>query len=220
MSSCKAPFFWRYHFFAIILLGAVFAGIIYIGGLALHAGIQTLEAVQSARMSGQINIQATTLSAWQKCALITVQDPDFYGGLSLKHSLRVALSDTTITHIVARGCLKNYKPGIKGMIQMMVASYLLDRFVSKDDQLTLFLNAVSFDRGSEGGTMVGFENAAGAYFNRSTRQLSEEEYLALIGKIPGPKHFSPQTHPKESSESQAKLRSLVTNHCGSETGVR
>ncbi len=47
-------------------------------GTVWGARVNTPELVRSALSSGWIDMRASDLSAWQKCALLTVQDPGFY----------------------------------------------------------------------------------------------------------------------------------------------
>lgn len=199
---------------------AILAAVGYCAAVVLLANVRTVGQVRTAFASEWIHIRATDLSAWQKCALVTIQDPGFYENPGVRHSLRTAFTNTTIQQIVLRKLyFTDYKPGVTRIVQMLAACDALDRFVSKDDQLTLFVNAASFGRNPIGESITGFAGAANAYFSKSFAQLSEEEYLSLVAMLVDPAHFSPRTHPRENAERQASLKGLLIGRCGGATGM-
>ena len=220
MLPSKAQVFWRYHFLLVAAICAILSGVAYCAGVVLLVNIRIVGQVRTALASDWIHIRATNLSAWQKCALVTIQDPGFFRDPGVRHSFRAAFTNTTITQVVVRKIyFTDYKPGITRIIHMLAACDALDRFVSKDDQLTIFANAASFDRSPGGESIIGFAGAAEAYFNKPFEQLSERQYLSLIAMLIDPTHLNPRTHPKENAERQAKLRSLLIDHCGATTGM-
>jgi len=217
MLGTKAPGFLRFHALLAAVIGAFLAIGAYYAGDVLLVSLQTPELIHSALASDWISIRASDLSAWQKCALVTIEDPNFYADQGVKHSIRAAFTNGTITQTVARKLyLADYKPGIRRMNQMLIACYVLDHIVSKDDQLTLFVNAASFARRSTGETIAGFIHAASEYLNKPFAQLSEEQYLSLVAMLADPERFNPQTHPRESAERVAILKGLVIDRCGRE----
>jgi membrane peptidoglycan carboxypeptidase len=215
----KAPAFWRYHILLVLVSGAILAAVAYYSGIVLLVTVQTRGLVHSALASERIDIRASELSEWRKCALVTVQDPGFYGNPGVGYSFRAAFTGTTITQTVVRKLyFADYKSGIGRINRTMIACYVLEHFASKDDQITLFINAAFFARSPEGESIVGFADAAIAYFNKPFAQLSEDEYLSLVAMLIDPERFNPRTHPRESAERKANIRGLVIDSCGRESG--
>jgi hypothetical protein len=52
--------------------------------------------------SGRIELQSSDLSAWQKCALLTIQDPDFYEHRGVKRPFWKAFTNTSVTQAVVK----------------------------------------------------------------------------------------------------------------------
>ena len=55
----------------------------------------------------------------------------------------------------------------------------------------------------------GFEQAALVYFHKSFRQLTEDEYTALVAMVVAPNVFDLQRHPARNAERVARIRRLV-----------
>ena len=217
MSRSKAPVFLRFHALLAVVIGAILVMVAYCAGDVLLVSLQTPELIHSAMASNWVHIRAADLSVWRKCVLVTVEDPDFYGDPGVRHSIRAAFTNRAITQtVVQKLYFADYKPGIRRMNQKLIACYVLDRIASKDDQLTLFVNAASFGRRSTGEAIVGFTHAAGEYFDKPLAQLSEEQYLSLVAMLADPQRFDPRTHPRESAERVASLKGLVIDRCGQE----
>jgi hypothetical protein len=65
------------HRILLAILGAVILAVIgYHVGTVWRTRVQTPMIVRAALESGRIELRAPDLSAWQKCALLAVQDPD------------------------------------------------------------------------------------------------------------------------------------------------
>ncbi len=217
MSSPKL-LFWRYHLLFVVAVCAILAAVAYCAAVLLLVNIRTVGQARTALASDWIHIRPTDLSGWQKCALVTVQDPHFYENPGVRHAFRVAFTNTALEQIVLRELhFADNKPGITGTIQMMAACDALDRFVSKDDQLTLFINAASFGRDLGGKPINGFAAAANAYFNKSFAQLSGREYLSLVAMLIDPAHLDPRTHARENAERQASFKDILNSRCSAST---
>ena len=76
----------RYHSLLAIVAIVVVAAVSYYAATVWRARVKTPELVRSALSSGWIDMRASDLSAWQKCALLTIQDPDFYEHLGVRRS--------------------------------------------------------------------------------------------------------------------------------------
>ena len=119
--------------------------------------MQTPMLVRAALESGRIELRGSDPSAWQKCALLAIQDADFYEHRGVKRPFWKAFTDTSVTQAVVKHLFfERFKPGIRKIRQTLIARFALDPIVSKDDQLTLFLNVVWFYKSPEGEDIVGF----------------------------------------------------------------
>lgn len=125
--------------------------------------------------------------------LLRVEDPTF----RTNHGVDLATPGAGMTTI-AQGLVKllyfpgGFKPGIGKIRQALIAQYAFDDLVSKDEQLDLYLNATYF--GSVDGKPVhGLEAAARTYFGKASTDLSDDEFLALIGMTIAPNALKPGT---------------------------
>lgn len=147
------------------------------------------EAVQ--RYGHRVSIK--DLSAHHLDILLRIEDPAFYRhrGVDLKTP---GAGMTTIT----QGLVKllyfpaGFERGIAKIKQTLIAEYALNELVSKDDQLELYLNATYF--GSVDGKPVhGIANGAETYFGKPYRDLTDDEFIALIGMTISPNTLKPGT---------------------------
>jgi len=199
-----------------MIAGAFFLAIVgYYAATVWKARLQTPALVRAVLASDRIELRIQELSAWQKCALVAVQDPGFYEHRGVNPSLQKAFTKTTVSQAVVKQLyFDHFRPGIRKIRQTLIARFALDPLVSKDDQLTLFLNVVWFYKNPDGQDIVGFADAAHSYFNKPVTHLSEDEFLSLLAMLVGPARLNPRMHPKENGERVASLRQMVINRCG------
>jgi membrane peptidoglycan carboxypeptidase len=84
--------------------------------------------------------------------------------------------------------------------------------VPKDEQLRLFVN-LAYMGTSNGHSIVGFSQAAQAYFGKNFQNLTDEEYLSLVAVLVAPERFSPRMHPAENKQRVARIRRLLAGSC-------
>lgn len=125
--------------------------------------------------------------------LLKIEDPRFreHRGVDLATP---GAGMTTITQGLAKLLYfpGGFRQGIAKIRQTLIAEYALDHLVSKDEQLELYLNATFF--GSIDGRPVhGLAAAAEAYFKKPFRELSDDEFIALIGMTISPETLKPGT---------------------------
>lgn len=184
----------------------------YYIGTVWQARVRTPALVRSMLASDHVMIQASDLSAWQKYALLSIYDPDFNEHSGTKRPFWKAFTHTTITQAVVKVLyFKHFKPGIRKIRQTLIARYALDPLVSKEDQLTLYINLLGFGQSPDGEKIFGFRDAARFYFDRSVAQLSEDQYLTMIAMLRAPGYFNPRTHPKENAQQVARLKRVISN---------
>lgn len=125
--------------------------------------------------------------------LLKIEDPKFrtHRGVDLATQ---GAGMTTITQGLAKLLYfpGGFQQGIAKIRQTLVAQYALDDLISKDEQLELYLNATFF--GSVDGQPVnGLSAAADAYFGKTYRNLTDDEFIALIGMTISPETLKPGT---------------------------
>jgi membrane carboxypeptidase/penicillin-binding protein len=155
------------------------------------------------------DLKVSDLSQWQLDALLAVEDPNFYNhnGVDLKTP---GAGITTITQgLVKIFYFEEFKPGFDKIKQTLIARFVMDRLVTKDEQLTLFLNYVYL--GNIKGKLVrGFEQAAKAYYNKTVKKLSKDEYLSIVAMIIAPNNFHINDHPEANAERTKRIKKVVS----------
>ncbi|WP_108670700.1 transglycosylase domain-containing protein [Peribacillus acanthi] len=107
---------------------------------------------------------------------------------------------STITQQLARNLFLNHEKTYNRKLSELLYSYQLERNLSKEEILELYLNAIYFQNGA-----YGIEAASQKYFNKSVSKLSEAE-MAFIAAIPNnPNLYNPIKHFEATKERQERL---------------
>lgn len=136
-------------------------------------------------------ITATDLGAQRIALLLKIEDPTFryHRGVDL---VTPGAGMTTISQGLVKLLYfpEGFRPGFAKVKQTLIAQYALHQKLSKDEQLDLYLNATYF--GSIDGKPVhGLPNAASVYFSKTPQNLTEDEFLQLIGMTISPNNLKP-----------------------------
>ncbi len=174
----------------------------------LKARRDTPGIVRAALAPGRIKLPLSALPRRRIDELLKVEDPAF-----LSHSgvdnVTPGAGLTTITQALAKiFYFREFKPGFAKLKQTLVARYALHPLVSKQDQLTLFLNYAYL--GHCGGAEVrGFADAARCYYRKDVARLGEDEYLSLVAMLIAPDAFSPVLNPRANRERVGRIKELA-----------
>lgn len=157
------------------------------------ARAETVDLVHQAFKKHGRQVTIKDLPSRQIDMLIKIEDPMFrkHRGVDLSTP---GAGMTTITQGLVKQLYfpDGFQKGLAKIRQTLIAEYALDDLVSKDDQLELYLNATYF--GSNLGKPVhGIAGAAETYFQKSYRDLSDDEFIAVIGMTISPDTLSPGT---------------------------
>jgi membrane carboxypeptidase/penicillin-binding protein len=157
-----------------------------------------------------------SLSPEQKEILLKVEDPGFYGHSGVDVS-SPGQGMTTITQgLVKLLYFDPFRPGFAKIEQSLIARFALNRHLSKDRQLALFINHAYL--GAHRGRQIhGFTEASLAYFGKPFDALSRDEYIGLVGMLIGPNEFRPD-NPGAYNERVARIKALLAGQC-KPTGV-
>ena len=152
-------------------------------------------------------------------ALIATEDERFYdhSGIDTRSTLRAVFTlgakggGSTITQQLAKALLdqgsKNMmERGIEKIKEWIIA-VKLERNFTKEEIITLYLNAVPF-----GDNVYGIRNASRTFFSKEPDRLNVEEAAVLVGMLKGNYIYNPRTNPKASRERRnVVLGQMVVN---------
>ncbi|MFM2129884.1 MAG: penicillin binding protein, partial [Pseudomonadota bacterium] len=101
-------------------------------------------------------------------------------------SLRIRQGGSTITQQLAKNLFFGPERTIKRKAQEVILALWLERRLSKDQILALYLNRVYFGAGN-----FGIEAAAQSYFGKPAARLTLNEAAMLAGLLKAPSRYSP-----------------------------
>ncbi|HUU50484.1 MAG TPA: PBP1A family penicillin-binding protein [Nitrospinota bacterium] len=139
-----------------------------------------------------------------KEAIISVEDTRFYShrGIDLLGILRAFYSNikagevveggSTITQQLVRSLFFNREKKLSRKIKEILLAIKLERKISKDKILELYLNQIYFGHGA-----YGIEAASQAYFGKSVDEIDLQESALLAGLPQAPSAYSPFINPKK-----------------------
>lgn len=152
------------------------------------------------------------ISRFMKNATVAIEDAEFYEhkGVKPKAFLRATLVNlgtltysqggSTITQQVVKNILLTPEKKISRKLKEWVLSIKLERVLSKEEILTLYLNESPY-----GGNIYGIEEASLAFFGKSARDLtlSESAYIASLPQAPT--YYSPYGNNRDMLEKRKNL---------------
>lgn len=154
----------------------------------------------------------SAFSTQRREALLAVEDPGFYRHHGVDFSTP-GQGMTTITQaLVKRLYFERFTPGFAKLEQSLIARYVLDPAMSKDDQLATFVNRAYFGE-AHGRSIIGFADAARAYHGRAFAALDEREYLSLVAMLMAPNALDPVQHPAQNAERVRRIEALLAGRC-------
>ncbi|NPA39806.1 MAG: PBP1A family penicillin-binding protein [Thermodesulfobacteria bacterium] len=131
-------------------------------------------------------------------AFIAAEDANFYKhrGIDFLGLLRALYKDiihgkivqggSTITQQVVKSLLLTPKRTIRRKIKEMFLAWQIEKYLTKDQILTIYLNHIYFGEGA-----YGVEAAALTYFSKHVWQLNLNEAATLAGLPPAPSKYNP-----------------------------
>ncbi len=103
---------------------------------------------------------------------------------------KIVQGGSTITQQVAKSLLLTPERTFSRKAKEMILAWQMEKHLSKDEILTLYLNHIYLGEGA-----YGVEAAALTYFNKHVWELDLLEAATLAGLPPGPSRFSPLDNP-------------------------
>ena len=165
-----------------------------LGALALYEGYRVSKAasVVDAKFEKILNnasLRTLDLTPEQKRILLTVEDPKFetHNGIDLSTP---GGGMTTLTQaLTKRVFFESFKPGFAKIEQSLIARFVVHPNVSKDDQITAFLNLAYFGRCVDQ-QIIGFEDASRCYLGKEFYELDDIEFINLTARLIGPNKYN------------------------------
>ncbi|MBW2329218.1 MAG: PBP1A family penicillin-binding protein [Deltaproteobacteria bacterium] len=142
-------------------------------------------------------------------AFVAAEDGRYWehGGLDMWSIGRAAINNirsgrrsqggSTITQQVTRSLMLSREKSYFRKLTEAILAYRLDRMLSKQEILSIYLNEIYLGSGA-----YGVEAAARTYFNKPARKLNLAEIALLAGLPQSPSRYSPLTHFKRAKARQ------------------
>src|SRR6266851_6375024 len=200
---------------ALLLLGLV-AGYLYLAREIptfdsvkdYHPMVSTKVVAQDGTVVGQFYRERSTVVSMDKIprvlvqAVVSAEDKDFYKhpGFNPFSLVRAAIVDalsgqkrlgaSTITQQVVKNFFLGSEKRWRRKLKEILLSMRLEKNLSKDDILFLYLNQINFGR-----ARYGVEEASLYYFNKHVWDIDLGEAAILAGLPQNPARINPRRHP-------------------------
>ena len=150
-------------------------------------------------------------------AFIAAEDAEFFQhkGIDYKGILRAMFKNliagrivqggSTITQQVTKTFFLTPKRSLLRKLKEVAYSFGLERDLSKEEILTLYLNNIYLGNGA-----YGVEAAAESYFNKRAEQLNVAEIAMMAGLVKAPSRYSPVNNLKRAKDRQAYVLTRMT----------
>lgn len=171
----------------------------------------TKEYEQIQSENNRIWAESSHISSYLKDAMVSIEDERFYKhhGVDIKRTLGatgkfilskigIGSSDyggSTITQQVIKNITNEKEKTSARKIKEMMRAIAMERQLTKDEILTMYLNIVYFAN-----NCYGVEAASHVYFNKDASQLSLPEAASIVGITQYPAEYDPFAHPDKNIE--------------------
>ncbi|MBZ5536600.1 MAG: transglycosylase domain-containing protein [Acidobacteriia bacterium] len=195
----------------VVVLGIIGVVIVYYTVVTVVAYEVTPQLLADYVASHKMPLQPQSLPPRYIDILLAVEDPNFMNHHGIDLSTPGA-GYTTITQGLAKQVyFVHFRSGIAKVKQSLYAM-VLDRRLSKQDQLGLFINTVYMGT-LTGKPVNGFSEAARVYFGKDFTALTEDQYIALVAMVVGPDGYSVVRFPARNAERVRRIRKLLRGEC-------
>lgn len=156
--------------------------------------------------------QNIALSPQRIGILLKVEDPTFYENPGYDFQSPGAGWTTLTQGLAKRLYFDGFKPGFEKIELILIARFALTPLASKDEILTAALSTAYLGR-HDGKPVIGFAEAAQAWFGHPLEQLSDDDFIALVAMLVAPDRLDPVRHPAELAERVARIKRLIADAC-------
>lgn len=189
-------------------------------GVALYDNTGKNVIFSTGRAEHRDLVPLDKISDHMEHALVASEDKDFYkhGGFSILSTVRAvygyvlsgggAFGGSTLTQQLAKITVLSSNRSFLRQYQAFSVAVAIENTYSKDQILSMYLNAVYF-----GENAFGIEDAAKYYFGTTPDKLNLAQSAMLVGLLPAPNTYSPISGNAEYAKQQQKtvLTRMVAN---------
>lgn len=170
----------------------------------LYSDSQEIATIQADPIREKVN--SDEISPWVKKALIATEDENFYEhpGVVPKAVVRALLGEivgfgagsggSTLTQQVIKQQVLTNETSFKRKANEIVLALDLEKYLSKDEILTAYLNVSPFGRNNKGQNIAGVEEAAIGIFGVHAKDLNLPQSAFIAGLPQSPIVYSPYTN--------------------------
>jgi penicillin-binding protein 1A len=175
------------------------------------------EVVGKFLMDNRIPISYERIPKQLVKAFVAAEDSEFFQhkGVDFKGILRAMFKNvlagrivqggSTITQQVTKTFFLTPKRSWLRKLKEVAYAFGLERDLTKEEILTLYLNNIYLGNGA-----YGVEAAAESYFNKRTEQLNLAEMAMMAGLVKAPSRYSPVNNLKKAKDRQAYVLTRMT----------
>jgi penicillin-binding protein 1A len=154
-------------------------------------------------------VRMDQISPWVSKCFLAAEDDTFYQheGVDLRAIFRAFIINlkagdikqggSTITQQVIKRLLLSSERSYERKLKEAILAYRLEKYLSKDEILTIYLNQIYFGAGA-----YGIEAAARTYFGKHAKDLTLAEAALLAGLPKAPSDYNPYEHPEKAEQRQ------------------
>jgi penicillin-binding protein 1A len=176
------------------------------------------EVVGKFLMDNRIPISYDRIPKQLVNAFIAAEDAEFFQhkGIDYKGILRAMFKNllagrivqggSTITQQVTKTFFLTPKRSLTRKLKEVAYAFALERDLTKEEILTLYLNNIYLGNGA-----YGVEAAAESYFNKRVEQLNLAETTLMAGLVKAPSRYSPVNNLKRAKDRQAYVLARMTD---------
>jgi membrane peptidoglycan carboxypeptidase len=157
-------------------------------------------------------IRLSDLPDYRLAILERVEDPGFRRHHGVDGATPGAGKTTITQSLVKRLYFDHFRPGFSKIEQTLIARFVLDPALSKDEQLRAFLNVSELGT-AQGRTVIGFDDAAQTWLGKPLSALNDDEWLSLVAMLPAPNVLDPQRHAAENIERVGRIKRYLAGAC-------
>ncbi len=212
----------------IKILLLIFITFLIICNIIFYKGYITYQAaVDEVSIEEKINdiknqnnyIKIENVSQYYKDAVIAVEDHRFYKhkGIDLISTTGALFSNiktkslgmggSTITQQLAKNMYFSQKKEFTRKVAELFVAIDLEKKLSKDEILELYVNIIYFGDG-----YYGIENASQGYYGKSANDLTKEEAIMLAGLPAAPSVYSPNVNKNLANQRYKQVESAMKKY--------
>jgi penicillin-binding protein 1B len=184
---------------------------------------QVISYIGSADVRASSYVPLANIPAIVQLSVLSIEDERFYNhfGLDLLGiaramfrnllSMRLVQGGSTLTQQLAKNMFLSPKRTISRKLLEIPTAISLERHLSKEQLLELYLNEVYL--GQEGAVAIhGMPEAASAFFGKKLEDLRSDEAATLAGMIKAPSSYNPRRFPERARERRDLVLQKLLEH--------